>query len=179
MELTSMLAGGRFTDRPVSVCPVIGALLRVYNDAVGDGPRQDLYRYAADCVGTRGDYAVEHERAIRVLAWGRARYEERARLRRVPDPGPYAGPEYIAEHVVASIRRHTNETHTSMLCLLDQLMSIGQGTAAPATGAPWPARGAQPRTIRVLAISSSPSDLAHSQLAAHKQTSPPKVRLTR
>jgi hypothetical protein len=134
MELASMLAGGRFTDRPVSVCPVIGALLRVYNDAVGDGPRQDLYRCAAECVGTRGDYAVQDERAIRVLAWGRARYEGRARLRRVmrrvPDPGPHTGPECIAEHVVDSIRRHTNETHTSMLRLLDELMSIGQETVS-------------------------------------------------
>jgi hypothetical protein len=28
MELASMLAGGRCSDRPAFVCPVIGALLR-------------------------------------------------------------------------------------------------------------------------------------------------------
>jgi hypothetical protein len=32
MELASMLAGEPFTDRPASVCPVIAAFLRTYND---------------------------------------------------------------------------------------------------------------------------------------------------
>lgn len=30
MELASMLAGERFSDRPGSVCPVVGALLRAH-----------------------------------------------------------------------------------------------------------------------------------------------------
>ena len=63
MELSSMLAGERFTDRPKSVCPLIGALLRTYNDNLDDRRRQDLYRFAAEAVGTRGDYALERARA--------------------------------------------------------------------------------------------------------------------
>ncbi len=47
MELASMLAGETFTDHPESVCPVIGSLLRAYNDRLDDDRRQDLYRYAA------------------------------------------------------------------------------------------------------------------------------------
>ena len=43
MELASMLAGERFSDRPRSVCPVIAAFLRSYNDQVDDRRRQDLY----------------------------------------------------------------------------------------------------------------------------------------
>jgi len=54
MELASMLAGEPFSDQPVSVCPVIGAFLRTYNDGVDDERRQDLYPYAALVVGTRG-----------------------------------------------------------------------------------------------------------------------------
>jgi hypothetical protein len=39
MELSSMLAGEPFTDHPVAVCPVIGALLRTYNDTIDDERR--------------------------------------------------------------------------------------------------------------------------------------------
>jgi hypothetical protein len=62
MELASMLAGERFSDHPRSVCPVIGAFLRVYNDRVDDTRRQDLYAYAAEAVGTRGDRALRQAR---------------------------------------------------------------------------------------------------------------------
>src|SRR5436190_18638439 len=90
MELASMLAGGRFGDRPVSVCPVIGAILRTYNDNVDDRRRQDLYRFAADAVDTRRDYHVQRRRADAALAWALARYRQRGgRLPAPPDPeGP-------------------------------------------------------------------------------------------
>src|ERR1700748_1008376 len=77
MELASMLAGDRFGDRPVSVCPVIGAILRAYNDNVDDGRRQDLYRFAADAVDTRRDYHVQRRRADTALEWARAQYGRR------------------------------------------------------------------------------------------------------
>jgi len=63
MELASMLAGEEFGDHPQSVCPVIGAFLRAYNDCVDDRWRQDLYAYAARVVGTRATIAVERGRA--------------------------------------------------------------------------------------------------------------------
>lgn len=53
MELASMLAGERFSDRPRSVCPIVATFLRHYNDRVDDSRRQDLYGYAALAVGTR------------------------------------------------------------------------------------------------------------------------------
>src|ERR1700722_3440850 len=68
MELASMLAGDRFTDRPPSVCPLVGALLRTYNDKLDNRKRQDLYRYAADSVGSRGDHRLQARRAATVLA---------------------------------------------------------------------------------------------------------------
>ena len=78
LELASMLAGDRFGDRPVSVCPVIGAILRAYNDNVDDRRRQDLYRFAADAVGTRRDYRVQRHRADAALDWALARYRRAA-----------------------------------------------------------------------------------------------------
>jgi hypothetical protein len=62
MELASMLAGERFSDHPRSVCPVIGAFLRAYNDRVDDARRQDLYVFAAEAVGTRSDRATRRRR---------------------------------------------------------------------------------------------------------------------
>src|SRR5437660_7606877 len=62
MELASMLAGEPFTDHPRSVCPVIATVLRAYNDALDDGRRQDLYRYASAAVGTRGDRELRERR---------------------------------------------------------------------------------------------------------------------
>src|SRR5690242_7513367 len=69
MELASMLAGEPFSDRPQSVCPVIGSFLRAYNDRIDDGRRQDLYAYAAKVVGSRASQDVEHARAERLNAW--------------------------------------------------------------------------------------------------------------
>src|SRR5690242_426726 len=64
MELASMLTGEEFSDHPRSVCPVIGAFLRAYNDRVDDRWRRDLWAYAAKAVGTRSTIAVERERAL-------------------------------------------------------------------------------------------------------------------
>jgi hypothetical protein len=67
MELASMLAGERFTDRPQSVSPIVSAFMRAYNDATDDAGRQELYAYASKAVGTNGSAAVEHRRAERCL----------------------------------------------------------------------------------------------------------------
>ncbi|MEO6859467.1 MAG: hypothetical protein ABI323_12925 [Solirubrobacteraceae bacterium] len=71
MELASMLADEPFSDRPQSVCPVIGAFLRAYNDRVDDRWRQDLYAYAAKVVGTRSTISVEGQRAQMCREWAR------------------------------------------------------------------------------------------------------------
>jgi hypothetical protein len=79
MELASMLAGEKFTDSPRSVCPVVAAFMRAYNDAVEDTLRQDLYGFAARAVGTAGDGRSARRRALcRELADSMA--EDRWRL---------------------------------------------------------------------------------------------------
>jgi hypothetical protein len=140
LELASMLAGERFGDRPAAVCPVLGALLREYNDAIDDTRRQDLYRYASDSVGTRAGYVLERRRASLAIAWARARYDARRErwrglTRNVEDPDLHEGPERIAAHVVSSIRRHSDSTHRTMLRLLDQLVALRPAWAAVGSSA--------------------------------------------
>ena len=62
-----MLADEPFTDRPGSTSPVIAALLRTYNDGLGDDRRQDLYPLASLIVGTASGRRVEQDRASRCL----------------------------------------------------------------------------------------------------------------
>jgi hypothetical protein len=130
MELASMLAGEPFNDHPASVCPVLGSLLRSYNDSVDDEARQDLYGYAARVVGTRADADVERRRSECVAAWT---YERRfRRLRRfLPEFAARRlcqlktlGLESIGTQAVRQIPRHTDETHGAMLGLIDDLLEI-------------------------------------------------------
>jgi hypothetical protein len=71
MELASMLAGEKFSDRPRTASPVIAAFLRTYNDGIDDERRQDLYPLAALIVGTAQGRKVERERASRCLEFAR------------------------------------------------------------------------------------------------------------
>jgi hypothetical protein len=130
MELASMLAGERFTDRPGSVCPLIGALLRAYNDRLDHRRRQDLYRYAADSVGTRADHRLQARRAATVLAaadrWDAARRRRWWRSSRwsLAGPCPADGPEAIARYAIRSLGPLGDAVHVSMLALLDELIGI-------------------------------------------------------
>jgi hypothetical protein len=71
MELASMLADERFSDRAATVSPVIGAFLRTYNDGLDDERRQDLFPVAALIVGSRARRHVEDERATRCITFAR------------------------------------------------------------------------------------------------------------
>ena len=58
MELASMLAGERFTDKPRCVDPVLAAFLRAFNDRLDHFDRQRLLPYASRAVGTRAPAAT-------------------------------------------------------------------------------------------------------------------------
>jgi hypothetical protein len=128
MELASMLAGEPFTDHPVSVCPVIGSFLRSYNDSVDETRRQTLYEYASSAVGSRMAASVQQARAARLAEWAeemqRSRFLFRSPLRLV---GRMRKPpiEAIGTYAVHAIPRHTDETHTAVLELIDELLAIG------------------------------------------------------
>jgi hypothetical protein len=135
LELASMLAGERFGDRPVSVCPVIGAILRTYNDNVDDVRRQDLYRFAAEAVDTRRDYRVQRRRADAALGWALDRYAHiGGTLLAPPDP---EGPRdeigyYVVGSLMAGARRRgkwSDRDHEAMIALLEDLIEIDRQPA--------------------------------------------------
>ena len=130
MELASMLAGEDFTDHPLSVCPVIGALLRAHNDAIDDQRRQDLYAYAAKIVGSRSSGPVQDARAARLSQWDkdvRQRQHSRSEL-------PWAlralsrilRVMFVDAHAHAFYRLtvHNDQTHAEVLALVDELLAI-------------------------------------------------------
>jgi len=130
-----MLAGERFGDRPASVCPVIGAILRAYNDNVDERRRQDLYRFAADAVDTRRDYHAQRRRADAALGWATDRYRRRGGKLPAP-PDPEGVRDEIAYYVVGSLAGRScrggwsDEEHRAMLGLLDELIEIERGPAS-------------------------------------------------
>lgn len=132
MELASMLAGERFTDRPRCVSPVIGALLRAYNDFVDDRPRQELYRVAAAVVGTRASAAVERQRLQRVIQWGKETRRSRplswlARVAvRLGVRDSDLNPDEAAAFAVRAIGRKPGRAHFQLLALVDDLISYGR-----------------------------------------------------
>lgn len=140
MELASMLADEAFSDHPKSVCPVIGAFLRDYNDSVPGDHRQDLYRYAAAVVGTRGSMSVRRARAAHLSAWTsemrRRRYATfmpnllaRALSRLLRPP---SGIDALAMDAIRSLGGHTEQTHAAVLALVDELVAIGAREEAEA-----------------------------------------------
>jgi hypothetical protein len=134
MELASMLAGESFSDHPRSVSRPIASFLRGYNDLLDDSRRADLYRYAAQTVGTAGPASVEEARVSRLLAWGDDHWRqrsarsilERMRLRRAQKERS-TDPEPAGTYAVHAIGKVTDEAHAATLALVDELIAMGAG----------------------------------------------------
>lgn len=141
MELASMLAGERFSDHPVSVCPVIGAFLRRYNDWTGDDRRQDLYRYAATVVGTRATDEVQRARLDRLVAWT-AEIRRRRRCSWLPDSWRWVtyleidDEEVIAGRAIREVIRHGDRIHSEVLAFVDELIAMGTPSLDEVANAP-------------------------------------------
>jgi hypothetical protein len=135
MELASMLAGERFTDRPLSVCPVIGAFLRAYNDMLDHRDRQELYPYAAMVVGSAARRSTRRRRARLLLEWA---FPERATWRRRL-AARIDGREFtmwkVARHAARLDRAHRSAEITA---LLESLLAVAGPHAAPAPNAVEP-----------------------------------------
>jgi hypothetical protein len=129
MELASMLAGEPFSDRPQSVCPVIGSFLRAYNDSIDDRRRQDLYAYAAKVVGSRASVDVEQARAERLTAWalelGQHRWTRFLRPSRLRLLARNPQADVVGSSAVRAIAKHSDQTHAQVLTLIDELVTIG------------------------------------------------------
>jgi hypothetical protein len=139
IELASMLAGEPFSDHPRSVCPVIAALLRRYNDSLDDRRRQDLYPYAAMVVDSRGSARLEHARTNHLLE----RVSKRPRRRW---EGLFGVAEQsldtLAARVVQAVSRGGGDAHRQILGLVEELLALDTrpGVHVPATLPPFPAR---------------------------------------
>jgi hypothetical protein len=149
MELASMLAHEPFSDHPRSVCPIIAAFLRTYNDHLDDCWRQDLYAYAARAVGTRSARAVERTRARMCREWAN-RYKQR----RLRSQEPLGAPPPDASNPVGALlprrrRAHAGhraalavserepdyELHRATLRFVDNLIGVGE-RSEPASATP-------------------------------------------
>jgi hypothetical protein len=72
LELTSVLARERFSDRPRCVCEVIAAFLRGWNDRSSHAERQRLRPYAKRLIGSRAGHGVTRRRRDLCLVWAGA-----------------------------------------------------------------------------------------------------------
>jgi hypothetical protein len=132
MELASMLAGEGFTDHPRSVSRPIASFMRGYNDLLDDRRRADLYRYAAQTVGTAGSPPIEDARVDRLLAWADELWQrrssrsliERMRHRRAVKERS-TDPEPAGTYAVHAIGKVNDEIHASALALVDELITMG------------------------------------------------------
>lgn len=69
MEAVAYVAGEPWTDHPKCASPVIAALLRSWNDSMGDDDRQMLMPLVPRLVGTASTPAVEETRAWMATDW--------------------------------------------------------------------------------------------------------------
>jgi len=135
MELASMLGGEPFSDRPASVCPVVGAFLRAYNDAVDDARRQDLYGYASAAVGSRAGWAETRARAERCRTELRGLRRGPLAALTVPRALPESLPalERLAGRLARELHRSGPDGHARALRLADELLDLSDcPDAAPA-----------------------------------------------
>jgi hypothetical protein len=149
MELASMLAGERFSDRPHAVSPAIASFMRGYNDLLDDRRRQDLLRYASDVVGTAGSEDVERQRVMRLVEWADERWGRRSfpavfgrfgqfRAWRVPPTDP----DNAGMYAVRAIRNGSRRAHEEALELLDELIAMGRRPEMRPRDVPSPAPAA-------------------------------------
>jgi hypothetical protein len=132
MELASMLAGERFSDRPRSVSPAIGSFMRGYNDLLDDRRRQDLLRYASEVVGTAGSESLERSRRERLVQWADERWARRSLSGVLGRFGqvwaarvPPAEPDSAGMYAVRALRNGSRREHEEALELLDELIAMG------------------------------------------------------
>jgi len=137
MELASMLAGEPFSDHCRSVCRVLGAFARGYNDAVDDRRRQDLIPFAARLVGSEAgpELAAARARACRRLA------REAVRSGRLHLPWSPLLPRddvlaaEVAGAYVGRLARRRPAWHARTLAFLDGQLGPQLGDAADAVAA--------------------------------------------
>src|SRR4051794_24204839 len=143
MELASLLAGEPFSDRPASACPVIGGVLRAYNDAVDDERRQQLYGMAASVVETAAGDDELVARVEHVVAWTRAR--TRRPWRRMMLGASVRAEDFdeLGVQAVKALGRLDDGAHAELEALVRELLRLGRprgGGVLPSPAGSCPTR---------------------------------------
>ena len=144
MELSSMLAGEPFSDRPRCVDPVLAGFMRTYNDGIDDRRRQDLLPLASEVVGTRDVAGVQAERARMCLRWAQTRHDERRRgPRRLLPVRPLLPDGRLGDDAAGTLagriavkdasRRRAEGTHEAALAFVRELIAVGARDRTPST----------------------------------------------
>jgi hypothetical protein len=128
VELASLLAGERFTDHPLSVCPVIAGFLRDYNDLLADGERDELYPYAALVVGTAASGRARRERARLLLDWAGIRVRGSGLRLRFP---LRTWDVVLVPVARAAVRMDRRERPRAVGQLMHELVAIGRPASEP------------------------------------------------
>jgi hypothetical protein len=142
MELSSMLAGEPFSDRPRCVDPVIAGFLRTYNDGIDERRRQDLYPLASEVVGTRAVAGVQAERARMCLHWAQERHSRlRHGPRRLLPLRPLTPDGRLGDDAAGTLagrlavklacRRKAHGAHEDALAFVRELIAVGAPAPAP------------------------------------------------
>jgi hypothetical protein len=140
MELASMLSEEEFSDRPASVCPVIAAFMRAYNDIVdGDGQR-DLYVCAAKVIGSRASARVRIARAERLAEWaGQAPRRGWTRFFLPPHRITYglsgSDLDALGERAAQAICKQGGHADRGIVSLVDELLAVKDSRARRAESA--------------------------------------------
>jgi hypothetical protein len=130
IELASMLAGEPFNDHPRSVCPVVAAFLRAYNDKVSACDRRALYPYAAMVVGSAAPGARK-QRARLLMEWVKVQ-------RRLARIGVHLRQWDLvaAPAAQAAVELDPERREIEVAMLLESLLAVGRADGACATDAP-------------------------------------------
>jgi hypothetical protein len=137
MELVSMLAGERFSDRPRTACPVIGSFLSAYNDAVDDLRRRDLLLYAPEVVGTRASREVVRRR-VELCRGFTARFETGRPAGRGLSVTLRARAEEIGYRAgLAAAGNPDGSSHSMALALLETLIGVHEDPETRRSGRRW------------------------------------------
>jgi hypothetical protein len=144
MELASLLAGEPFSDRPASACPVIGGVLRAYNDAVDDDRRQRLYGMAASVVETAPGDGELLARVEHVVGWTRAR--TRRPWRRMLLAASVRAEDFdeLGVQAVKALGRLDDAAHGELEALVRDLLRLGRPPAGGAPPSPAASRPTRP-----------------------------------
>jgi len=143
VELSSMLAGERFSDHPRSVCRVIAGFLRVYNDRLpeGDLDADELYPIAAIVVGSASTRSVRRARLRRLTAWTEAQ-DPRRRIGRLAPRD-----EVVSTAAATAAKLEPSRRGAAVEQLLADLVAMG--TAPPAAKLAVPPVAAESGHARV------------------------------